>query len=166
MTDHTSTGARTGAMGYDSTAARSPLRMVAMLVAATFLVVGILGFVPGITTNFDDIEFAGHESGSELLGIFQVSILHNIVHLLFGIVGLAMARSDSGARWYLVGGGAIYLALWLYGLVIDKGSDANFVPLNTADDWLHFGLGVGMIGLGVLLKPDRDRTARSDLSMR
>jgi hypothetical protein len=41
--------------------------------------------------------------------------------------------------------------LWLYGLVIDKTSDANFVPLNSADDWLHFVLGLGMIGLGVAL---------------
>jgi len=41
--------------------------------------------------------------------------------------------------------------LWLYGLVIDKQSGANFVPLNSADDWLHFGLGVGMIALGYLL---------------
>jgi hypothetical protein len=71
--------------------------------------------------------------------------------LLFGIVGLALARTVSGARLFLIGGGAIYLVLWLYGLVIDKTSDANFVPLNSADDWLHFVLGLGMIGLGVAL---------------
>lgn len=41
--------------------------------------------------------------------------------------------------------------LWLYGLVIDHDSAANFVPLNTADNWLHLVLGLGMIGLGVLL---------------
>jgi len=41
--------------------------------------------------------------------------------------------------------------LWLYGLVVDKASDANFVPVNTADNWLHFVLGVGMIALGVML---------------
>jgi hypothetical protein len=40
--------------------------------------------------------------------------------------------------------------LWLYGLLIDHGSDANFVPVNTADNWLHLGLGVGMIALGLL----------------
>ncbi|WP_412102917.1 DUF4383 domain-containing protein [Plantactinospora sp. KLBMP9567] len=42
------------------------------------------------------------------------------------------------------------MVLWLYGLVIGHDSPANFVPLNTADDWLHFGLGLGMIGLGLL----------------
>jgi hypothetical protein len=40
--------------------------------------------------------------------------------------------------------------LWLYGLVTHDTSTANFVPVNTADDWLHFVLGLGMIALGVL----------------
>jgi hypothetical protein len=109
----------------------------------------VLGFIPGITTDYSAMTFAGHDSGAKLLGIFEVSILHNIVHLLFGIAGVAMARTASAARAYLIGGGAIYLILWLYGLVIDHGSAANFVPINTADNWLHFVLGVGMIALGL-----------------
>lgn len=63
-----------------------------------------------------------------------------------------MARTASTARAFLIGGGAVYLVLWLYGLVVDKASAANFVPVNAADDWLHLGLGVGMIGLGLALK--------------
>jgi hypothetical protein len=137
------------------------VRRAAAAVGAVFLLVGILGFVPGITTNFSDMEFAGHESGAELLGIFQVSVLHNLVHLLFGIAGLAMARTTSAARTYLIGGGVIYLLLWIYGLAIDKAEDANFVPVNSADDWLHFGLGVGMVGLGLLLS--RVPRVRDDL---
>lgn len=137
---------------------RSPLRVAALLVAATFLVVGILGFIPGITTNYDTLSFAGHDSHAELLGIFHVSILHNLVHLLFGAVGVVLARSFAGARIYLIGGGAIYLVLWLYGLIIDKDSGANFIPVNTADDWLHFGLGVGMIALGLILGRRRPAT--------
>ncbi|HEV2798658.1 MAG TPA: DUF4383 domain-containing protein [Nocardioides sp.] len=129
----------------------TPVQAAAALVGAVFVLVGVLGFIPGITTDYDSLEAAGHESHAKLLGIFQVSVLHNIVHLLFGAAGLAMARSASTARAFLVGGGAIYLVLWLYGLVIDKTSQANFVPLNTADDWLHFVLGIGMIALGVVL---------------
>jgi hypothetical protein len=138
---------------------RDLLRTAGMLVAATFVLVGILGFIPGITSNFDDMSFAGHESGAELLGIFAVSVLHNIVHLLFGVVGLALSRTRDGARTFLIGGGVVYLVLWLYGLLIDKTSDANFVPLNDADDWLHLVLGVAMIGLGVALSRGRE-TAR------
>jgi hypothetical protein len=136
----------------DRTTNRSPVQAAATLVGAVFLLVGVLGFIPGITTNYDGLQAAGHESHAELLGIFQVSILHNVVHLLFGAAGIALARRGaSTARAYLIGGGAIYLVLWIYGLLVDKTSQANFVPLNAADDWLHFVLGVGMVALGVVL---------------
>jgi hypothetical protein len=135
------------------------VRLAATAVAAVFLLVGILGFIPGITTDYDSMSFGGHMSGAELLGIFQVSILHNIVHLLFGVVGLALARSTPGAVNYLLGGGVVYLVLWIYGLIVSKTSDANFVPVNTADDWLHFVLGLGMLGLGIWGRSAlRDRT--------
>lgn len=120
--------------------------------------VGVLGFIPGITCNYDTMQFAGHESGAKLLGLFQVSILHNLVHLAFGIVVLALARTISGARTYLVVGGAVYLVLWLYGLVIDHDHQANFVPLNNADNWLHLFHGLGMIAFGLALT--RRRTDR------
>jgi hypothetical protein len=130
---------------------RSPIQLAALVVGAVFLAVGVAGFIPGITTNYDELDFAGTDSRAELIGLFQVSILHNIVHLLFGVAGLALARTWQGARLFLVGFGAVYLVLWIYGLVVDKDSDANFVPLNTADDWLHFVLGAGMVVLGLAL---------------
>jgi hypothetical protein len=129
----------------------SKVQAAAALVGVVFLLVGTLGFIPGITTEYDTLEATGHQSEAMLLGIFQVSILHNIVHLLFGIAGLALARTATSAMAYLVGGGGVYLVLWLYGLLIDKTSEANFVPVNDADDWLHLGLGLAMIGLGLIL---------------
>lgn len=126
---------------------RTTLQTAAMLFGAVFLAVGILGFIPGITSNYDELGFAGDESEAELLGIFQVSILHNIVHALFGIAGLALARTWDGARMYLIGGGVIYLLLWILGLV----GAADWIPANDADDWLHFVLAVTMIGLGLAL---------------
>lgn len=129
---------------------RSPVQLAAAAVGAVFLLVGVLGFIPGITTDYDQLEWAGHDSHAMLLGVFQVSVLHNAVHLLFGVAGLAMMARVASARGFLVGGGVVYLVLWLYGLVVAEGSQANFVPLNNADDWLHLGLGVGMIALGML----------------
>jgi hypothetical protein len=128
---------------------RPLVSLFAAAVGVVFLLIGVLGFIPGITTDYDLMEFAGHESGAMLFGVFQVSILHNIVHLLFGVAGLALARAARTAMLYLVVGGAIYLLLWIYGLVVDDDSGANFVPLNTADDWLHLLLGVGTIALGL-----------------
>jgi hypothetical protein len=130
-------------------ATRTPVQTAALAVSAVFVVVGILGFIPGITTNYDQLSFAGHNSGAMLLGLFAVSVLHNLVHLAFGIVGFLLARTAPGARNYLIWGGAVYAVLWLYGLLIDHGSDANFVPVNNADNWLHLVLAVGMIALGV-----------------
>ena len=127
-----------------------PVRTFATIVGATFLLVGILGFVPGITQDYDTMQFAGHESNAKLLGLFQVSVLHNIVHLLFGVAGLALARKASTATAYLIGGGVIYLVLFVYGIATEHGSDANFVPLNAADDYLHLVLGIGMIALGLI----------------
>jgi hypothetical protein len=136
---------------------RSSLQTVTLLYSAVFLLAGILGFIPGITSNYDELKFAGSDSDAELLGLFQVSILHNIVHVLFGLAGLALARTWDGARLYLIGGGVIYLVLWLYGLLVDQGSDANFVPMNTADDWLHLALGVTMILAGYVLSREGRR---------
>lgn len=129
---------------------RTPVQTAALTVGIIFLLIGLLGFIPGITTNYGEMQFAGHESDARLLGLFQVSILHNLVHLLFGVAGVAMARSWSAARLFLIGGGVIYLVFWLYGLLVDEEGAANFVPFNTADDWLHLILGVGMIALGLL----------------
>ena len=126
---------------------RTPVQSLAALIGAVFLVVGILGFIPGITTNYSDLAFAGSDSGAKLLGIFQVSVLHNIVHLLYGIAGLGLARTFEGARTFLIGGGVIYLGLWLLGIV----GGGDWIPVNTADNWLHFVLGVGMVALGVAL---------------
>jgi hypothetical protein len=141
------------------TGTRTNVQKAALAVGAVFLLVGLLGFIPGITSRYDQLSFAGHESGALLLGLFQVSVLHNIVHLLFGAAGIAMSRTISGARSYLLYGGIVYLVLWIYGLVIDQNSAGNFVPLNDADNWLHLLLGIGMIALALLLTRDRDRTA-------
>lgn len=127
-------------------------RLASLVVGAVFLLVGVLGFIPGITTQYGDMTFAGHMSEAELLGIFQVSVLHNLVHVAYGIVGLAVAARPTAAVTYFLAGGVVYLALWVYGLVIDLESSANFVPLNSADNWLHLGLGVAMVGLGLVLQ--------------
>ena len=141
---------------------KTAVEKAAQAVGAVFLLVGILGFIPGITSNYESLGFAGHGSGALLLGIFQVSVLHNIVHLLFGVAGLLMGRTRPQAKNYLLFGGVIYLVLWIYGLLIGHDSAANFVPLNNADNWLHLVLGLGMIALVLLLtrRPARATTPR------
>jgi hypothetical protein len=137
---------REGAMG----AGRSDIQRASMLFGIVFLLVALLGFIPGITqeydrlTTFDDV-------GAELLGIFGVNILENIVHLLYGIAGLAAAASYAASKNYFLWGGVLYLVIWIYGLVIDLDSSANFIGVNNAANWLHFVLGVTLIAVGFLV---------------
>lgn len=141
MATHTSAGMAT----------RTNIQKASLAVGAVFLLVGILGFIPGITGNYDQLHFAGAHSEAMLLGLFQVSALHNVVHLLFGVAGVALARSAAGARSFLLYGGVIYLVLFIYGLVIPQDSAGNFVPLNGYDNILHLLLGVGMVALAIIL---------------
>lgn len=129
----------------------------AVLIAGIFLVVGFCGFIPGLTTDFGQLTWAGHACGAKLFGVFAVSGLHNVVHLAFGVVGLVLMGSYAAARWYLIGGGLAYLALWIYGLAIHP---VTFMPINDADNGLHFTLGAAMVLLGLTLAGQRDPTKR------
>lgn len=125
----------------------------AIAVAAVFLAVGIAGFVPGLTTGLESLRWHGGAPAPRLLGTFDVSVLHNLLHLMFGVAGLLLARTFARARAYLIGGGLIYLGLWLYGVL--DGRLRSAVPLNDADNWLHFGIGVVMLILGWTLAGTR-----------
>jgi hypothetical protein len=119
-----------------------------LLVAA-----GVLGFVPGITTHVDSLAFAGHGSRAELLGQFRISVLLNLVHIASGLPAAVLARTEAGARAYLVGCGVAYLVLWVLGPL----SIGGWIPLNTADNWLHLVWGCALLGGSAWL----DRAARS-----
>lgn len=75
-----------------TTATRTPVQLAALVTGVVFLLVGLLGFVPGVTTDYDQLQFASHDSSAMLLGVFQVSVLHNIVHLLFGVAAAPSRR--------------------------------------------------------------------------
>ena len=127
------------------------VQIAAMALGAVVLILGVAGFIPGITSNFDELHWAGRHSGALLLGLFAVSVLHNLLHLGFGIAGLVLARSVDTAKAYLFWGGAGYTVLWLYGLTIDHRSLLNILPVNGADNWLHLGVALAMLTSGAML---------------
>ena len=118
---------------------------LAFLFGVTFLLVGILGFIPGITVSYDQLKFAGEESDAELLGLFQVSILHNVAHMLFG-VGILAARRHRSALQYLLVAGLLYAVLFVYGLIASEKGSENFLPTNNGDDVLHVVLALALLG--------------------
>ena len=132
----------------------------AMIVATALAVIGVLGFIPGVTSGLDQLAWLGQHSGARLFGVFAVSAVLNITNLVVGAAGLFFARSYAGARAYLLVGGLLYLGLWLYGVLVEFGSDAHVIPLNAASNWLHLGLGAVMALLAVTLAGQHDPTKR------
>jgi len=119
---------------------RTLAQTLALVFGVVFLLVGILGFIPGITEDAPG-SFAGEDSDGSLLGIFQTSVLHNLAHLAFG-VGILAARKHATALTYLLVGGVAYLGLFLLGIL----GVMDWLPADDTDDWLHLALGVALLG--------------------
>lgn len=135
--------------GGNHSSGPSLVQVFAGVVGLVFVLLGIGGFIPGVTSNTDELSLVGTDSMAELLGLFRVSIAHNVVHLLFGIGLLAAARA-SWSKIYLIGGGVAYAAVTAYGFAVDETSDANFLPVNEADNYLHVGVTAALVLLGVI----------------
>jgi hypothetical protein len=133
----------------------------ALIMAAVFLMLGALGFLPGVTVHHNSLAWAGHQSDAELFGVFAISGLHNVIHLIYAIAGLICARTYAASRAYLFSGGAVLLGVWIYRMTADHPSLSALFPLNRADSWLHFGLGVVMVVLALTLAAQHDPTKPS-----
>ena len=124
--------------------------LVAFAFGAVFVVVGLLGF-----TVSGGHHVAGTDGG-RLLGLFQVNVLHNVVHLAAGAVliaaAIAGARAARGANTLF---GLVYLAVGIVGLFL-LGTSGNIIALNAADNGLHLVLGTVLLAIG--LGADRPRT--------
>lgn len=117
-------------------------KTAATIFGIVFLAVGVLGFVPGITSN------------NHLLGIFEVSPLHNIIHILSGVLALVLANMGGVyAKKYLVGFGAVYALVAVVGLV-QGDTVLGLFYVNAADNLLHIALAVGLIGSGLILSTE------------
>lgn len=138
--------------GESTKYAGSAIQVTSLVVGIVFLLVGVAGFIPGLTHSVEHLAGAGPASEALLLGLFQISVLHNAVHLAYGLAGLAAAARSTASRLYLIWGGVGYFVIWLYGLLAVGNDQLNFIPVNQADNWLHLGLAAGMILLGLFVK--------------
>lgn len=122
---------------------------VAAAFGAIYVLVGIIGF-------FVDHQGFADTHGGKLLGIFEVNPLHNVVHILIGVVLLAAARTLASARSANTAIGAAYLLVGVLGLFL-LDSDANILALNGADNVLHLGSAVLLLAVGL----GADKSSRS-----
>lgn len=135
------------------TRTRGVSQWLALIIGAVYLLVGAAGF---LVTGFSG--FAEHDHSQTLLG-FAINPLHNIVHLLIGIVGLSLSSTLGRARtygWLLVAG---YGAAFVYGLFAVGNPDINILNINAADNGLH-ALSV-LAGLAIALWPQRKAATAS-----
>jgi hypothetical protein len=118
------------------------LKTAAILFGIVFLLVGVLGFVPGITTT-----------GQMLLGIFHVNAVHNIVHLLSGAVALITGlTSTAAARMYFRVFGIVYALVAILGFFIGNGLLLGLISNNMADTWLHVLIALVALALGFVVQ--------------
>jgi hypothetical protein len=121
---------------------RTPAQLYALLFGAVLLLVGILGFLA------DSSFGTGSDvNGSDLI-VFEVNGWHNIVHILSGVLGLALWRTPAGARAYALGFGTVYLAVTVWGFV--TGDQVLWlIPVDTADNFLHLVISATGIAAGL-----------------
>jgi hypothetical protein len=82
--------------------------------------------------------------------VLSVNGWHNVVHLLTGLIGLAVARSYNGSRAYAIGFGVVYAVVAIWGFVIGGGeSILGFLPVNSEDNVLHLLIALAGIGAGL-----------------
>ena len=133
-------------------------RTFALIFGIVFLIVGVAGFIPGLSEEVH----GGHPgvsidaSSANVLGLFPVNILHNLVHLAFGLWGLAASRSWGAAKGYAKGVGIAYAVLAVMGLIPGLNTMFGLTPLFGNDVWLHALLAAVAIYFGWF---NRDREA-------
>lgn len=120
------------------------IQKLAAVFGIVFLIVAIIGFLaPGGMA----MQPADPATAAKVFGYFPVNLLHNVVHLLFGIWALASARSWGGSKQFFVSGGTIYLVLTIVGFLSPTGF--GIVPLGGTDIGLHCVLAIVMLAIGL-----------------
>jgi len=117
------------------------LKKFAKFVGIVLIVIGVLGFIPGITYRHN------------LLGLFHVNTLHNLVHLASGVIAYLASRSSMRAsQLFFQIFGIIYAMIGLMGFGYGNRDILGVLANNMADTWLHLIMGVVFLYSGFLYK--------------
>lgn len=127
-----------------------PIRYFALVYGIVFLLVGLAGFVPAFVTPYEtgDPELAINASSGLLFGLFPVNILHNVVHVAFGIWGIAAYRSLGGSLTYARAVAVVYAIFAVMGFIPGLNTVFGLVPLHSHDVWLHILLALPAVYFG------------------
>jgi hypothetical protein len=119
-------------------------QVYALTLGAVLVLVGLLGFI--VEPSFS----VGDSAERGTLIAFDINGWHNVVHLLSGVVGLALAGTAAKARLFCIGYGAVYVVVTILGFIVgDGGYLLSIIPINTADNLLHLVIALTALGIGL-----------------
>lgn len=110
------------------------LKLLAVLFGIGFLAAGIGAFVPAWTPD------------GYLFGIFHVNTMHNVVHIVTGVIALLAAFKNYAKLFFQVFG-VVYAVVTVWGFWT---GDVLGMHMNTADNILHLVIAVIALYLGFL----------------
>lgn len=123
---------------------RTPAQMFALVFGVVYLAVGIVGiFVTNGFGHFAHEHTAGYD---KTLLIFHLNPLHNVVHIVLGLVWLGAASRHSAAKGINVLFGVVLLLVFVLGLF-----DLHFMAIDGAgdpDNYLHLATGLLAVYFG------------------
>lgn len=137
------------------------IQTFARIYGIVFLIVGIGGFIPGVTQPHDHPGLTVEAASGMELGLFPVNALHNIVHILFGAWGLFAARNFGAARTYARVVAIAYALLTILGLIPATNTTFGLVPIYGHDVWLHAVLAIIAGYFGFAYRETAPATART-----
>jgi uncharacterized protein DUF4383 len=115
------------------------IRYFALIMGIIYVLVGLLGFIPGARHPAPPgaPDLALNASYGYLLGLFPINLLHNLVHLGVGVWGLTAYTNISRARGFACGLAVFYGLLTIMGLIPGLNTLFGLAPLFGHDIWLH-----------------------------
>jgi hypothetical protein len=120
-----------------------PLKTIAVIFGVIFVAVGALGWIPAVNP------------GGKLLGLFDVNVAHNLVHLATGIVAIVVGMmSDKASKLFFQVFGVIYALVAVLGFVSGDQPLLGIVNNNAADTWLHVVIAVVALYVGFGMKAE------------
>jgi hypothetical protein len=124
---------------------QNPLRLLALVFGTVYLLTGVLGFA---VTGF------GSLIGSVgILAVFELNPLHNLAHILIGLLWLMSAANADSARAAAQVFGLVYVVLSILGF-LEVGAALNALALNMADNLLHLSSGGTALLVGLFVRRD------------
>lgn len=130
----------------------------ALITGIIFVLVGVMGFISGFVkepTLTPDMAGLGFTTGyGYLLGLFPINVLHNVVHLLVGVLGIVASVSLGSARLYSGALAIFYGLLAVMGLLPATQSTLGFIPIFGNDVWLHAVSAAIAVYFGFIATPD------------